>query len=237
MAAKIPTILIVEDEQKIVSVLRAYLEREGYHVLAAADGEAGLGLALTENPSLIILDLMLPKLGGEEICARLRQGSNVPILILSARGSTQDRIFGLDIGADDYLPKPFSPTEVVARVKALLRRAAVRPASEAAPVISFNGGYLVLDDLGHEARVSGQPVTLTPTEYALLKTLASHPGQAFSRARLIEAALGYDYAAGDRVVDAHIKNLRRKIESDDGQGLIQTVFGLGYRFGGVRDAT
>ncbi|MGE5551725.1 MAG: response regulator transcription factor [Bacteroidota bacterium] len=237
MASKTPTILIIEDEAKIVGVLRAYLEREGYRVLAAGDGEAGLRLALSANPSLIVLDLMLPKLGGEEICARLRQGSNVPILILSAKSSTQDRIFGLDIGADDYLPKPFSPAEVVARVKALLRRAAARHTPEAAPVLSFNGGYLVLDDLGHEARVAGQPVTLTPTEYALLKTLASHPGQAFTRARLIEAALGYDYAAGDRAIDAHIKNLRRKIEPGAGQGLIQTVFGLGYRFGGVRDAT
>ncbi|MGE5599506.1 MAG: response regulator transcription factor [Bacteroidota bacterium] len=230
-------ILIIEDEPRIVSVLTAYLEREGFEVMAAADGERGLALAMEERPSLVILDLMLPRLGGEEICARLRQVSDIPILILSARGTTQDRIFGLDIGADDYLSKPFSPAEVVARVKALLRRASSGAAPRGTAVMSFNGGYLILDDLSHEVRVRGQPVDLTPTEYSLLKVMASRPGQAFSRARLIEAALGYDHAAGDRTVDAHIKNLRRKIEPDGEQNLLQTVFGLGYRFGGTRDAS
>lgn len=228
-----PRILLIEDEPRIVSVLRAYLEREGFSVSTAADGEAGLALALEERPSLVILDLMLPKLGGEEVCARIRQVSDVPIIILSARGTTQDRIFGLDIGADDYLPKPFSPAEVVARVKALLRR--VRPADRPAPPrLSFDQGALVLDDLRHEALRDGRPAPLTPTEYALLKTLATHPGQALSRARLVELALGYDYVGGDRTIDAHIKNLRKKIEPG-GQRYIQTVFGVGYRFGGTPD--
>ncbi len=229
------TVLIVEDEEQIVAVLRAYLEREGFACLTAGDGEAGLALALSERPALVILDLMLPKLGGDEVCARIRQASNVPILILSARGRTQDRIFGLDIGADDYLSKPFSPAEVVARVKALLRRSG--PAGNAVrPVRSFDRGRLVVDELRHEARLAGQAVPLTPTEFALLRVLAAHPGQALSRARLVELVQGYDYLGNDRVIDAHIKNLRRKIEPEGEPRYIQTVFGLGYRFGGSPDA-
>ena len=186
------TILIIEDEEKIVDVLRAYLERDGYSVLAAADGETGLEIALRERPSLVILDLMLPKLGGEEICARLRQVSSLPILILSARGTTQDRIFGLNIGADDYLPKPFSPAEVVARVKALLRRAG-QAEETPKPVRSFDHGRLVIDNLSRLVRLDGRQIGLTPTEYALLQILASHPGQALSRARLVELVQGYDF--------------------------------------------
>lgn len=229
-----PTILIVEDEEKIIAVLRAYLEREGFTVLAATDGETGLELALRERPALVILDLMLPRLGGEEICARIRQVSSLPILMLSARGTTQDRIFGLNIGADDYLPKPFSPAEVVARVKALLRRASNR-GEMPRPVMSFDGGRLVIDDLSREVTLDARTVALTPTEYSLLKILASHPGQALSRARLIELVQGYEFAGGDRTIDAHIKNLRKKLEPR-AQEIIQTVFGYGYRFGGVPDA-
>ena len=178
---------------------------------------------------------MLPGLGGEEVCSRIRQVSHVPILILSARGRTEDRIFGLDIGADDYLPKPFSPAEVVARVKALLRRTTPMEAP-AHRRLSFDGGRLIVDDLNHEVRLDGKAISLTPTEYSLLILLASHPGQAFSRARLIEHVQGYDYVGNDRTMDVHVKNLRRKIEFDGGQRYVQTVFGLGYRFGGVPDA-
>lgn len=235
MPGEPPTILIIEDEEKIVDVLRAYLERDGYSVLTAADGETGLETALRERPSLVILDLMLPKLGGEEVCARLRQVSSLPILILSARGTTQDRIFGLSIGADDYLPKPFSPAEVVARVKALLRRAG-QGEGGSKPVLSYERGRLVIDGLSRVVKLDGRPIGLTPTEYALLQILASHPGQALSRARLVELVQGYDFIGSDRTIDAHIKNLRKKIGDGEDQRLVQTVFGYGYRFGGDPDA-
>ena len=221
------TILIVDDEARIVKLVRDYLERAGFEVLAAHDGEAALTLARVEQPDLIVLDLMLPGVDGLDVCRRLRQESGVPIIMLTARVEEADRIVGLELGADDYVTKPFSPGELVARVRATLRRVQ----GQMGPATVIRAGDLELDTAALTATVAGEPVDLTPTEFQLLATLARQPGRIFSREQLLEAVHGIAFDGYDRSVDSHVKNLRRKIEPDPRQPrYIHTVYGVGYRF-------
>ena len=229
-------ILVVEDELKIQQIVRAYLEKEGFEVVTAADGLKALEAAKENKPDLIVLDLMLPGLPGEEVLARVRQTSDIPVIILSAKSSEDERIFGLNIGADDYLIKPFSPRELVARVLAHLRRA--KPATGPSPThLSFNQNRLTVLPDQHQVLLGNEEVNLTPTEFKILLLLAQAPGRVFTRAQLLEHVQGYAFEGYDRTVDSHIKNLRQKIEPDLNEPLfIQTVFGVGYKFGGTRDA-
>jgi len=222
-------ILIIDDERSVHDVARAYLEREGYDVVSAIGGRDGLALAQALRPSLVVLDLMLPDLNGEQVCAELRRDSDVAIVMLTAKSTEDDRIRGLDLGADDYLVKPFSPRELVARVRALLRRTGER--REAADqALRFDDGRLCLDPERHQAVVEGRPVELTPSEFKLLLALARSPGRVFSRFELINRVQGHDYDGYERTIDAHVKNLRRKIEPDAARPrYVQTVHGVGYR--------
>ena len=222
------TILVVDDEARIVKLVRDYLTRAGFDVLDARDGDAALTMARVERPDLIILDLMLPGVDGLDICRRLRQESDVPIIMLTARVEEADRIVGLELGADDYVTKPFSPGELVARVRATLRRAS----GEMGPGTMLRAGDVELDTASLTATVAGEPVDLTPTEFQLLAALVRQPGRIFTREQLLEAVHGVAFDGYDRSVDSHVKNLRRKIESDPRQPrYIQTVYGVGYRFG------
>ena len=222
------TILVVDDEARIVKLVRDYLERAGFDVLAARDGETALTLARVERPDLIVLDLMLPGVDGLDVCRRLRRESGVPIIMLTARVEEADRIVGLELGADDYVTKPFSPGELVARVRATLRRAS----GEVGPSTMLRAGDVELDTASLTATVAGRPVDLTSTEFQLLAMLVRQPGRIFSREQLLEAIHGVAFDGYDRSVDSHVKNLRRKIESDPRQpSYIQTVYGVGYRFG------
>jgi len=223
-------ILLVEDEKKIADIVKAYLEKEQFRVTVAETGEKALS-TLKDGFVLIILDLMLPDMAGEDICQAIRQDSDVPIIMLTAKSAEEDRIKGLGIGADDYVVKPFSPRELVARVKALLRR--VRGAKD---VLSFNRSDLVLDSARFEARKKNSPVILTPTEFKLLQCLAERPGQVFTRLQLVNVILGYDFEGYDRTIDAHIKNIRHKIEdSQKKPAYLKTVYGIGYKFTGQPD--
>ncbi len=220
-------ILVIDDEPSIVQTARAYLEREGYTVQTASDGPAGLKTARAWQPDLIVLDIMLPGLDGLEILRQLRQDSDVYVLMLTARADETDKIVGLTLGADDYLTKPFSPRELAARVKAILRRG--RGANAKEPALRF--GRLRIDAEARQARKDDQPVDLTGTEFDILHALARHPGRVLSREQLIEQVWGYDYYGDERVVDVHIGRLRKKIEDDpDEPTLIVTVRGAGYRF-------
>ena len=222
------TILVVDDEARIVKLVRDYLTRAGFDVLDARDGDTALTMARVERPDLIILDLMLPGVDGLDICRRLRQESDVPIIMLTARVEEADRIVGLELGADDYVTKPFSPGELVARVRATLRRAS----GEMGPSTVLRAGDVELDTASLTATVAGEPVDLTPTEFQLLAALVRQPGRIFAREQLLEAVHGVAFDGYDRSVDSHVKNLRRKIESDPRQPrYIQTVYGVGYRFG------
>jgi DNA-binding response OmpR family regulator len=223
-------ILVVDDEASVHDVARGYLEREGYEVISAMSGIDGLVLAQTARPACVVLDRMLPDLSGEDLCVAVRRGSDVPIVMLSAKSSEGDRIRGLELGADDYLVKPFSPRELVARIAALLRR--TRSVAVAAPdeEVTIDGGRLRLDVARHQAVVEGSAIHLTPCEYRLLLALAQMPGRVYSRFELINRVQGYDYEGYERTIDAHVKNLRRKIEPDPGQPrYIETVHGVGYR--------
>jgi DNA-binding response OmpR family regulator len=224
-------ILIIDDEPWVHEVLRAYLERDGFIVYGASDGRDGMQLAMTKRPDLVVLDLMLPDLSGEEICRQLRERSDLAILMLTAKSSEEQRIDGLQLGADDYLTKPFSPRELVARVKAILRRTGggEMPLVEQ---LRFDAGRLEIDSVRHEVRVAGEPVNLTPSEYKLLLALAQYPGRAYSRFELINRVQGHDFEGYERTIDAHVKNLRRKIEPDPGTPrYVETVHGIGYRLG------
>jgi two-component system alkaline phosphatase synthesis response regulator PhoP len=222
------TILVVEDEARIVKLVRDYLERAGFDVLSALDGEIALTLARREQPDLIILDLMLPGVDGLDVCRRLRRESGVPIIMLTARVEEADRIVGLELGADDYVTKPFSPRELVARVRATLRRTS----GEVGPATMLRAGDVEMDTASLQTSVAGEPVELTPTEFQLLATLVRQPGRIFSREQLLESVHGVAFDGYDRSVDSHIKNLRRKIEPDPHKPrYIQTVYGVGYRFG------
>jgi len=222
-------ILLVDDEKKIVTVLKAYLQQEGFQVSTAINGLIALTM-FKENPfDLLILDLMLPGMSGTEICQEVRKISSVPIIMLTAKVEEEDRIGGLSLGADDYITKPFSPREVVARVRAVLRRAS----NETAPladVISYDNG-LTIDNIQHEIRLHDQEVSLTPTEFKILGALAKHPGRVYSRGQIIEIVQGYDFDGDDRVIDAHIKKIRQKVETvPSSPQIILTVYGLGYKF-------
>ena len=227
-------ILIVDDDRQIVRLLRAYLEKDGFRVLVAYDGATALQLVRSERPDLMLLDLMLPDRDGWELTRLVRGDPSLaatPIIMLTARVDDQDKIVGLEMGADDYVTKPFNPREIMARVRAVLRRARGEPVS--AKVIE--AGPLRVDVERHEVRVDGRPLDLTPTEFSLLQALAEHPGRALTRLELIETGLGYSYEGLDRTVDSHIKNLRRKLDEMGGAGLgstlVETVFGVGYRLG------
>jgi DNA-binding response OmpR family regulator len=222
-------ILVIDDEPSVHDVVRAYLEREGFIVYSASNGREGLELADAKQPNLLVLDLMLPDLSGEEVCVQLRRRSDVAILILTAKGTEDERVRGLEMGGDDYLAKPFSPRELVARIKALLRRT---QGSDVAWMerLSFDGGALQIDAGRHRVTVRGEPAAVTPSEFKLLLALAQSPGRVFSRYELIYRVRGYDYAGYERTIDAHIKNLRKKIEVDPASPrYVETVHGIGYR--------
>ena len=226
------TILVVEDEAKIAEVLVSYLEREGFSVVCATDGEEALRLFAVHAPALVLLDLMLPKRSGEEVCRAIRAAGDTPIIMLTAKTEENSILGGLAIGADDYVTKPFSPRQVVARVHAVLRRAgATREKPD--PMLSFDGGRLKIDTVARRVFRDETEVLLTPSEYNLLSVLFRHPGRTFTRDELIYAALGDDYEGYDRVIDTHIKNLRQKIEPDAKQPrYLITMHGVGYRFSG-----
>ncbi len=226
-------VLIVEDDRNTAALVAAYLEREGFETLLAYNGEEGLALARSRKPSLVVLDLMLPKRSGTEVCRELRSASDVPILILTARGEEIDRIAGFTLGADDYVVKPFSPRELVERVKAILRRVGLA-APRAGAVLAFGG--LSLDREKRRVTVSGRPVTLTPSEFRLLEVLLSAPGRVFSRVQLLERLHEGGEVVVDRVVDVHVGNLRQKIEPDPSKPrYVLTVRGVGYRFADADD--
>jgi two-component system alkaline phosphatase synthesis response regulator PhoP len=221
------TILVVDDEAKIVKVVRDYLERAGFRVLAAGDGRTALWMARTEKPDLVILDLGLPQMDGLDVTRQLRQVSNVPLIMLTARTEESDKITGLELGADDYITKPFSPKEVVTRVRVVLRRA---EGAAAVPEI-LHAADLTLDMGRMQVSAEGRQVgELTPTEFALLAAMARQPGRVFTRSQLLEAVHGMAFESYERAIDAHIKNIRRKIELDPSQPcLLLTVYGVGYR--------
>ncbi len=223
-------VLVVDDDREIVRVLRAYLEQEGFTVLTAYDGESALHVIRRERPDLIVLDIMLPHRDGWEITRTVRRDEHlapIPIIMLTARVDDTDKIVGLELGADDYVTKPFNPREVVARVRAVLRRA--QGGSSPRPSVLVVG-ELRMDVERHEVTRQGQPVELTPAEFALLRVFMQHPGRAFTRLELIERAFGHSYEGLARTVDSHIKNLRRKIEEDPKHPrYIETVYGVGYR--------
>jgi DNA-binding response OmpR family regulator len=217
-------ILVVEDDPKTAELVQLYLEHDGHRVLRAADGRTGLDLALTEAPDLVLLDIMLPELDGLDVCAELRRRSRVPVIFLTARASEEDTLRGLDDGADDYITKPFSPRELAARVRAVLRR------SEAPEESTVRVGALALDLDGRTATLGEAPLALTPREFRLLSALARSPGRAFSRHELLDRVCGTDYDGLDRTLDVHVMNLRKKIEPDPARPTyIQTVYGVGYK--------
>jgi len=225
-----PRVLVVDDQKTIVETCRLYLEGAGFDVVVGYNGEQALAEARESKPDLIVLDLMLPRVDGRDVCRRLRdEGVRVPIVMLTALATEEDRVAGLELGADDYVVKPFSPRELVARVRAILRRA---PPAEAGGELRFEG--LTIDRRSHRVRVDGSEVELTPREWALLEALASHPFRAFSRAELLARAFADERDVLERTVDAHVMNLRRRIEPDPAKPRrIVTVFGVGYRFEGV----
>jgi DNA-binding response OmpR family regulator len=222
-------IVVIDDDASVREVVYAYLERDGYHVFVASTAAEGLAIAERVGPALIVLDLMLPDRGGEDVCRDVRGRSDVPIVMLTAKASEDDRVSGLALGADDYLTKPFSPRELVARVRAVLRRTCGSEHPLVA-VLSFDGGALEIDTVQHEVRCDGRPVELTPNEYKLLLTLARYPGRVYTRLELVSHVQGYEFDGYERTIDAHVKNLRRKLEPDPkNPRYVQTVFGTGYR--------
>ena len=218
-------ILVVDDEPKVVRLARDYLEKHRFRVATAADGQSALTVARREKPDLIILDLMLPILDGREVCKILRRESDVPIIMLTALAEEVDQITGLEIGADDYITKPFSPRALVARVRAMLRR--TRGEIRTPAIIRV--GALEVDSEKHTVTYSGKPIQLTPNEFKLLQLLASRPGQTLTREQLLDDLHG-SASSFDRSIDSHIKNLRKKLEAASGQSMIETVYGIGYRF-------
>jgi DNA-binding response OmpR family regulator len=223
-----PTILVVDDDRKTVDLIRLYLEKDGYRVLVAYDGRTALDSARNRRPGLIILDLMLPKVDGLDVCRLLRSESQVPIIMLTAKTTENDKLTGLDLGADDYVTKPFSPRELVARARAVLRRSLAE--SDPGPE-QILYGELEVDFVRHEARIGGSSVHLTPKEFTLLEIMIKQPGRVFSRLELLELAFGYDYQGFERTVDVHMMNLRKKIENDPANPrYVQTVYGVGYKF-------
>ena len=227
------TVLVVEDERKLRDFVRSYLERAGFTVLSTGSGAEAITLAADGAPDLVVLDLGLPDVPGETVARELRDSSAVPILMLTAKTAEEDRIRGLELGADDYVTKPFSPRELVLRVQAILRRGG----SGTEPgVTSFGDGELVIDEPQRLVTVRGETVGLTPTEWGVLGALATVPGRVYSRFELVNRVRGYEFEGYERTVDSHVKNLRRKIEGDPAQPrIVQTVLGGGYRLGLTRD--
>jgi len=220
-------VLVVDDDPGIVKLVRAYLEQAGFGVLTAYDGKKAMQIARHERPDLVILDLMLPEMDGWDVCRALRKESDVPVIMLTARVEETDKLVGLELGADDYVTKPFSPRELVARVRSVLRRAQGLPSKPE----RITRGAITIDLSRHAVSVRGQSVELTPTEFDLLATLVEDAGRAFTRSQLLESVQGYAYDGYERTIDVHVKNLRQKIEIDPKKPqLIRTVYGLGYKF-------
>jgi two-component system alkaline phosphatase synthesis response regulator PhoP len=227
-------VLIVDDDTKIVELVKLYLNRDGYSVLTAYEGKEALRLAREAHPDLIVLDIMLPGINGLDITRTLRAESAVPIILLTAKTTEQDRIVGLDLGADDYVTKPFSPKELAARVRAVFRRSPDEALQMGPEELKF--GNLRVNFLRHEASLGDKPLSLTPVEFKLLGVFIREPNRVFSRGQLIEKVLGYDFEGFDRTIDVHILNLRRKLESDPAHpNFIKTVYGSGYKFTGGMD--
>jgi len=219
------TVLVVDDDEDLVDLLKNYLEKDGYKVLTAYDGQAALNLFRLRDVDLIVLDLMLPKVSGLNVCRGVRNESQTPIIMLTAKSEEEDRIKGLDLGADDYVTKPFSPGELLARIRAVLRRTSEEGPSE------VSHGDLTVNFESHKVLLNGEPVDLTPTEFDILSTLVKQPRRVFSRPDLIHAALGYGYEGFERTIDVHIKNIRKKIEPDtEDPEYIKTEHGVGYKF-------
>lgn len=222
-------ILVVDDDAKTVELVKLYLNRDGYKVFTAYDGIEALRLARDSHPDLVVLDLMLPGLDGLEVCRILRAESDIPIIMLTAKTSEQDKLIGLDLGADDYVTKPFSPRELAARVRSVLRRLPDEMLQRGPAEITR--GKLRIDFYTQEAFLADKPLNLTPTEFRLLGVIAKEPERVFSRAQLVDKVFGYDFEGFDRTVDVHIRNLRRKLEPDPDQPrYIKTVYGTGYKF-------
>ena len=221
-------VLVVEDDNNIAELLRLYLQKDGFEVSHAADGGKAVEMAKEIQPDLVLLDIMLPVMDGWQVCRELRKTMKMPIIMLTAKGEVEDRIIGLELGADDYLVKPFSPRELVARARALLRRvhADSEPQRE---VLEF--GELTIDVSGHKVMVSGKEIDLTASEFKLLTTLSRYPGRVYSRMELVEKVLGYDFEGYERTIDSHVKNLRAKIgDNPRNPKWLHTVHGVGYRF-------
>ena len=227
------TVLVVEDERKLRDLVRSYLERAGFTVLSTGSGAEAISLAAEASPDLVVLDLRLPDVPGETVAHELRAVAATPILMLTAKSAEEDRIRGLELGADNYVTKPFSPRELVLRVQAILRRGAPTAGQG---VTSYGEGVLVIDEPRRLLTVRGEVVSLTPTEWGILTALATVPGRVYSRFELINRVRGYEFEGYERTVDSHVKNLRRKIEDEPGEpGIVQTVLGGGYRLGLARD--
>ncbi|QJW47818.1 response regulator transcription factor [bacterium BFN5] len=226
------SVLIVEDDKKLAALIQTYFQKEGFATLVVYDGLNGVRLADERRPDILVLDLMLPGLDGWEVCRRIRKKSDVPIIMLTARDDETDRLIGLEIGADDYVTKPFSPREVVARAKVILRRTHKQPLSQITRI-----GNLLIDTGSHEVRKGDEKIELTPTEFKILELFTANSGRVLSRLQIVEKIQDYAFEGYDRTIDAHVKNLRRKIEDNPKEPrLIQTVYGLGYKFNGLGDA-
>jgi len=223
------TVLLVEDERKLRELVRSYLERAGFTVLSAGSGAEAITLATSAAPDLVILDLGLPDVSGETVAREIRAAGTIPILMLTAKAAEEDRIAGLELGADDYVTKPFSPRELVLRVQAILRRGS--PAAKSG-MTSYGAGTMIIDEPKHLVTVRGRRAELTPTEWGILVALATVPGRVYSRFELINRVRGYEFEGYERTVDSHVKNLRRKVEEDPASPqIVQTVLGGGYRLG------
>ncbi|MEW6003178.1 MAG: response regulator transcription factor [Nitrospirota bacterium] len=228
-------ILVVEDDKTIAKVVKAYLEGAGFRVVHVEKGRDAIESALKEMPLLVILDLMLPDISGEEVCQKLKEISDFPIIMLTSKVSDEERVAGFALGADDYVVKPFNPRELLYRVKAVLKRVQKKDLSDTEPM-SFDNGTLVLNGQSYEVRKKGVLSNLTPTEFKILFALASTPQKVFTRDELVEKALGYQFEGYERSIDAHIRNIRQKIEDDPkNPKIIQTIYGVGYRFAGKKD--
>ena len=227
-------ILIVDDEKKMVKLVRAYLEKDGYDTVEAYDGETALELWLKEAPDLVVLDIMMPRMDGLEFCREVRRKADTPIIMLSARSEETDKLVGLELGADDYMTKPFSPRELVARIRAVLRRHNLASGEEEAPIAE---GPLVINRGRHTVEVDGKEVSLTATEFGMLVALASSPGRVFSRGQLIQSVQGDFFEGYERTVDTHIKNMRKKVGLHAADwSFIETVYGVGYKFQAKKQA-
>ena len=227
-------VLVIEDDVKTSELVRLYLEKDGYKVYQSYSGQEGLQFARDKKPDLIVLDLMLPEISGLDICRILRTECDIPIIMLTARSTEDDILLGLDLGADDYMAKPFSPRELIARVRTVLRR--TMDDSRVGPD-EINIRDLKIDFIGHEVYVKGESIRLTPKEFRLLETLSLNQGRAYSRLELLESAFGYDYDGLERTIDVHVMNLRKKIEEDpENPEYIKTVYGIGYKFAEAANA-